>query len=259
MRIARLPVLVGLILCLGPAAGRAAAAESSLFGAEAELWHPKVGAEFKSSTDLFSGTNIDIKDDLGLDNVKNIPYVKVWVGGRHRLAVSATRIRIDGDTTLEDQIVFDGTTYAVGERISTKLEADIYRAAWEADWISTDRFRLGTILGADYFDVSASVESHTTGIKETQDVKGPLPIVGLQGELQLFWGFSVYGELAGIYGNYHAVDGSLLEAEAGLKFTIAGKASLMAGWRQLNARAEDNDNRFAIKLGGAVVGLGVSF
>jgi hypothetical protein len=257
MRIARLLVLA--CVCLWPLAGRAAGAEGGLFGAEAKLWNPKVGAEFKSSTSLFDGTNIDIDKDLNLDTAKNIPYLKIWLGGRQRLAASATRIKLDGDTTLDDQIVFDGHTYAVGEKITTKLEADIYRLAWEADWISNDLFKIGTILGADYFDVSASIESKTTGIKEAEDVKGPVPIIGLLAEVNLIWGLSVYGEAAGIGGKYHDVKGSLLEAEAGLKLTLFGKASLSAGWRQMNVKVEDEDNKFALQLGGATVGLGVRF
>ncbi len=257
MRIASLPVLVCFCLC--SLAGGALAAEGSLFGAEAKLWRPEVGAEVRSSTDILEGTDLDIDDDLDLETVKNAPYLKIWVGGRHRLAASATRLSLHGDTRLDETITFNGATYAVGERIETDLDADIYRVAWEADWFSNDLFRLGTILGADYFDVSMTIESDTTGEKEEEDVKGPVPVVGLIGEVDLIWGLSIYGEAAGLYVDYDDFRGSLIEAEAGVKLTLFEHASLSAGWRQLNIDVEDDDNDVNLKLGGVTVGLGVRF
>ncbi|HOX08461.1 MAG TPA: hypothetical protein PK280_18845 [Planctomycetota bacterium] len=257
MRSFGVQLLIGLAFVL--TASTVAAEEGNIVGVEAKLWAPEVGADFRSSTDALSGTSIDIDDDLDLDTTKEIPYVKLWLGGRHRLAASATRIKVDGDTRLDEQIIFNGETYNVGEDVSIELKADIYRLAWEADWISTDRLRIGTILGAEYFDVYASIESDTTGAEEEEEVKGPVPIVGLLAEVQLIWGLSVYGEVAGIYAKHGDFEGSLIEAEAGLKFDILSHAHLSAGWRQMNIKVEDEDNKFDLSLGGFIVGAGVRF
>ena len=254
----KLPLWLGLLLlpawCAPP---KARAGET--FGVEAKLWNPEVGAAVRSSSDLLEGTKIDMDKDLNLATADHVPYLKIWVGGKHRLAASATRLDLNGDTTLDETIEFGGKTYTVGEEVEAKLQASIYRLAWEADWFSGGWGRLGTILGADYFDVSASIKSKTTGLEDDEDVKGPVPIVGLQGELKLLFGFSVYGEAAGIYVKRDRFEGSLVEAEAGLRYTLRDTVFISAGWRQIVLDVQDSDNEAKVSLGGATVGLGFRF
>jgi hypothetical protein len=257
MRIARLPLLV--VLGLWSLAACASAGQSSIVGAEVKLWRPEADIELKSSTDALNGTDINAEDDLGLDAPDVVPYVKVWFGGKHRVAFSAMRLKLEGKIDLDESIVYDGDTYTVGDTVKTKLTANVYRLAWEADWISNGRMRIGTILGADLLDVTASLESQTTSLKEDGDARVPVPVVGLLAEVQLAWGISVYGEAAGFYAKYGDVEGRLVEAEAGLKYDLRGYVQISAGWRLMNINVEDQDNKFDLTLSGLVAGLGVRF
>jgi len=257
MRIARLLPLLALGLWF--LAVRAPAEEGKIVGVEVKLWNPEASMKFKSSTDEIEGTDIDVEEDLDLDTTAAVPYIKIWFGGKHRVAASAMRLKFDGEADLEEEIVFDGETYNVGDTVKTDFTIDLYRLAWEADWISTKRMRIGTILGIDLFDVSASIEDRTTDLKEEEDFQAPVPVVGLLAEVQIIWGFSAYGEAAGMYVEYGGVMGRLIEAEAGLKYDIFGYGHVSAGWRLLDINIEDDDNEFGMTFSGLVVGVGARF
>jgi hypothetical protein len=96
-------------------------------------------------------------------------------------------------------------------------------------------------------------------VKEQETVKGAVPIIGLQGEIKLLVGLAAYGEAAGLYVDYGDFRGSLIEAEAGLRYMIRDMAYISAGWREIIVDIKDRDNEARVSLGGVTVGLGVRF
>lgn len=230
-------------------------------GVEAKFWRPKMDAEVKGSTDDFEGTRIDLEEDLDLDSTDSVPFLKVWVGGDHRLAASMMKVQFEGTEFPEFEIEFEGETYQVGIEVDTETETNIYRIAWEADWLTTDRLRLGTILGVEIFDAQVSIENDVVG-KEEFDEAVPVPIVGVQGEVRLPYGFGVYGEAAGLRVDSGDDSGSFFEFEVGAKYTYQLTQAVVhasAGWRQIDISLDVDDDSVDLTLGGFTVGAGVSF
>lgn len=258
----RAKLLWAALACVAAGTLAAGAGEQSWIGVEAKLWRPKIDTQVKSSTDALAGTTVDLEDDLDLDSRDAVPFVKVSLGGSQRLSASFMRLSLDGKATPDINISFGGTTFTTAAEADATLDADIYRVAWEADWIRLPRVRAGTIFGVEVLDVTASIKNPLVG-KEEEDVTAPVPVVGLQGEVKLLAGLSAYGEIAGMAVNHGDIDGSFYEYEAGLKYTlgsmIPGRLSAAAGWRQIHLDFEDDDNEAEIDLGGFIVGVGFNF
>jgi len=235
-------LLLLLIIFVGAGATRAYA----LVGVEVKYWRPDIDTEAKSSTDALTGDTIDLDSDLDLDSKDNVPFVKIWLGGKHRIVGSWMRIKLDGEAAPDVEFNFGGETFTVAAEVETDLEIDIYRLAWETDWVSGDGFRLGTIFGTEIFDAKVSVESDLVGSEEV-DIKAPVPIVGLQGEIGLPWSFAAYGEIAGVWIDSGSFEGGFIEWEAGLKYKLVDKGPVQVyacvGFRQLKINMEDDDEK----------------
>lgn len=246
------------LILLAAACPASPARAQELVRVEAKLWNPSADASVKSSTDLLTGTKINLQDDLHLDNDARLPYIKLSLGGKQRLVASAMQLKLDNESLPDVTFNFGGSTYTVGVPVKTVLEAEIYRVAWEADWISTDLLRVGTIIGAEIFDTRASLENSVVGKKE-QEVTVPVPIVGLQGEIGLPFGLAAYGELAGLWLQSGGREGSFIESELGAKYVLFRILHVSAGWRQINVSLQDDQNKASMALRGLVFGAGLQF
>ena len=134
-------------------AGPVLAADADLLGLGVEFryWRPQLEAKVRSSTDLLPGTKVDLGADLNLDDRPNAPYVKLSLGGSQRLTASALMIRLDSQDHPDVSFDFNGSHFTTAMDVKTKLDADIYRVAWEADWLNVDQ--IGKIISpieADY-------------------------------------------------------------------------------------------------------------
>lgn len=257
MRHAKL-LLLSPTLLLFLAAGEARA----LVGVEVKLWRPDTDLEAKSSTDALKGTNVDFDSDLDMDTLDEVPYVKGWFGGRHRIVASIWKVKLSGEDFPDVTFDFGGETFTIGVEVESELKTTVYRVAWETDWISSPNLRFGTIFGTEIFDAEVSVENDLVG-KEKADIKAPIPIVGLQGEIGLPYGLGAYGEIAGLWIDSGDFKGGFYEWELGVKYNIIDKGPLKiyasAGFRQLKVDVEEDDDEVEIDVRGFTFGVGARF
>jgi len=247
-----LPALI-LASCLG----RACAAG---LGVEAKLWRPDLDSKVRSSEDDIDGTDLSLEGDINIDSEDDVPWVKLWLGKGHRLTFTYMKFEFSGEDNPELNFNFGGERFRTSVEAKAKLESTVYRIAWEADWWHSRNFRLGTIFGTEIFDTEFSVENDAVG-KEKVDVSVPVPILGLQGEVGLPFGFGVYGEVAGLYIGYGKFEGGFIEWELGVKYSFGKQKnfSLIAGYRALDVTLEEDDDRANLELGGFAFGVGLKF
>ena len=244
--------LATLALCLGEA--------RALVGVEVKLWMPEAETEFESTTSVLEGTKVSLEDDLNLDSEDDIPYIKIWFGSSsHRIVVSRMKVELSGDDLPDLAVDFGGETFVLGVSVESKLEATIWRIAWESDWVNTSFVRFGTILGTEILDVKVSLENSLIG-SESEEFTAPVPIIGLQGEITLPLGIGIYGEVAGLHIASGGFEGSFVEYEVGLKYGLAGgRIYATAGYRALSIDMEDGDDKGEIGFKGFIFGVGAKF
>jgi hypothetical protein len=250
----RIPLLLAvMVLALGSARAFA------MVGVEVKLWMPELETDVDSTTDDLDGTDVSLEGDLNMDSEDDVVMFKVMVGVNHRITFSYMELKFSGDDRPDIRFNFSGETYTTGVDVETELEATVYRLAWEADWWHTPNFRLGTIIGTQFFETSVSVENDIVG-KEKLEVDIPVPILGLQGEVGLPVGLGIYGEVAGLYVGYANFEGGFIEWELGLKYSFAaGQVYVMAGYRELRVDLEEDEDRTELDLHGFIFGIGAKF
>jgi hypothetical protein len=243
--------VVMLAACLGRA--------DAGVGVEVKLWRPELETKIESSVDALDGTDISLEDDIDIDSKDDVVWMKISLGESHRLTFTYMKVEFSGEANPELNFNFGGESYSVDVEVKTKLESTIYRIAWEADWWHTKMFSFGTIIGTEIFDTEISVSNSIVGTEKV-DVNVPVPILGVQGQLTLPYGFGVYGEVAGLYLGYGKFEGGFIEWEIGAKYSIAeGRLYAMVGYRALNVKLEEDDEKAEIDLGGLTFGIGVKF
>ncbi len=257
MNPSRLVVVIALVVlsCLG----RAHAGRPSIVGGEVKWWMPEVDSKVKSSDDWVEGTSVSLEADLHLDSEQDVPYFKVWLGTRDRVSFSTFSIDLSGDDFPDLDVNFGGKTYTTAVELDTRLEAKIYRIAWERDWGDTGTYRLSSIVGVEVIEAEVSLDNSLVG-SEKAEWSQPTPILGGQAEWRLPFGLGVYGELAGVYVGYGDFEGGFIEWEVGVKLDLMqGRFFATAGYRELKVDVEQDEDRVDLTLSGFVFGAGLSF
>jgi hypothetical protein len=230
-----------------------------MVGGEVKWWMPEVDSKVKSSDSWVEGTSVSLEGDLNLDSEQDVPFFKVWLGLRDRISFSMFQIELSGEGFPDLNVNFGGETYTTAAEMDSKLEAKIYRVAWERDWGSSRNYRISSILGVEMIEARVSLDNSLVG-KETEEWSEPVPIVGARAEWGLPMGLGIYGELAGLYIGYGDFEGGFVEWEAGVKLDLMqGKVTAMAGYRELSLDVEQDDNKADLKFGGFIFGVGISF
>jgi len=194
-------------------------------------------------------TEVDLNTDLGIqDRRAHGQFQAVFKPGRkHRLSFESILYRLEGHNDLVRTIEFGGRTYDVRATIDTSARLNYLFAGYQYDITSRSWGHAGVLVGASYFDATATATSPNYGFASEQQ-KVPLPIVGT--EFRIFpvanndvlnFNGVVKGMSFGSYGRY--VHGTL---NAG--FTIRRRVTLQAGYQILDLDIHEKDKRDRFKM-----------
>ena len=227
-------------------------------GVRGYYWFPELSGVIRADNAGIVGTELDLKDDLGVDN-KSYPVVEVFAGiGKHHLSLAFYNLDYDGDTVLTKDIYFNGELFQVNERIASSLKYDNYDVMYRYDLIDLENFLAGGSLGLVarlmVFDGSASITSATVTTKE--NFTAPIPMVGANFHVGILKDILEARVLVtGIgYRDNKAFDG-----QAEISLTLFPFLDIHGGYRFLKIDVEEDDVKFDFDNSGLYVGLSVSF
>jgi hypothetical protein len=173
-----------------PATGESYHIEGSI-----ALWYPSATMGISSESLGIQGSQIDLKNDLGLADQKLPEFSIVFRPFRHHklrfdyIPISYTQ----GPTTLSQDIVFNGQRYQLGVPVNSTLDWKAYRFGYEFDFITRNRGFAGFITEAKYTDVRAEIDSPI--LSEFAQARAPIPAIGGIGRYYVVPNISVTGEL----------------------------------------------------------------
>lgn len=149
-------------------------------GVRGYYWFPELSGDIRVDDAGIVGTELDFKDDLGIDD-ESYPVIEVFAGiGKHHFSLAFFNADYDGDTVLTKEIYFNGELFQVNERVVSSLEYDHYDVMYRYDLIDLENLLAGGSLGLVarlmVFDGSVSIASATVTAKE--DFTVPIPMVG---------------------------------------------------------------------------------
>jgi hypothetical protein len=229
-------------------------------GVRGEYWFPTISGSAQTTTSGLPDTPFDIKDTLGVQD-EDFPFWEAFLGvSRFTFRVGYMQPQYDGSSTLTQTFVFKGQTFAVNEKISTRLEMDILDGQLQFDLlrpsVGVAGFNLGLILQGKYVDGSIQVQSATTGITTREDFQLAAPLVGVAAGV----GFLKDMIRADVRATGIAYSGShAYEVDAYASFAPFPFVRLQGGYRYFDLKVDESDVQASLKLSGPYAGLQLSY
>ncbi|MFZ4437793.1 MAG: hypothetical protein ACOYOS_05150 [Syntrophales bacterium] len=230
------------------------------FGARAYYWFPTFKADMKADGGSVTGTDINLKDNLGV-GTKAFPSVEVFAGlGRSHLALNYTPIAYSDSIVLTQPIVFNGQTFAKGVSVDSDLKLRMLDLEYRFTVLNMENmmagFSLDAIAQLKYLDGEAKIAAATLGKEAKQSIQLPLPMVGAGAHLGLLLNLlEARAKVTGISysGNY------IYEALADLSLTPFPFLDIHAGYKVIQVRLDKNDLFLNANFAGPFVALTVSW
>lgn len=223
------------------------------------LWFPTADITIANTAPSQTGTDIDLKSDLGLVDKRFGQYDAVFRPAvRHKIRVQYIPIKYTQSATPTRTLVFNGRTYTSGIEIRSDIDWKAYRFGYEYDFVSADNGFVGVIVEAKYTQLDATLTSALIG--GVANVKAPIPAVGGIARIYLTSHISVTGEVTGIkiprtstiawhYGDYD-IYGTL---------NFSNQLGLQGGYRSFDVDYLVKENSGSMTLKGNYVNLVIRF
>ncbi|GAB4368509.1 MAG: hypothetical protein Kow00128_13910 [Deltaproteobacteria bacterium] len=227
-------------------------------GVRGSYWFPNLSAKIQTFDPPPVGTRFDAKDDLGVGD-ENFPSGEVFLRiGRFHLRAGYTPVSFDGNRTLTDNIVFNGQTFPVSQKVLSRLDVKMLDGEIQVDLFRPDliaaSFHLGLAARVKYLD--GEVELRSATLTERKDFRAPIPMVGAAAGLG-FLENMVRADVraAGIsYSGNH-----LYEADAWISFVPFPFFRIQGGYRWIDLSVDEDDIVADLTLKGPYAGAQISF
>jgi len=165
--------------------------------AAAGLWFPGATMSISSQSLGIQGSTIDFKNDLGLED-QHFPEVHLELrpATRHKFRFQYIPISYDQTATPAWDIIFNGQRYRAGLPVHSTLDWKAYRAGYEYDFLTRNRWFAGVIVDLKYTDVTATLAMGTSA-PEFAHAQAPIPALGGVFRIYPVPNISITGEVTG--------------------------------------------------------------
>lgn len=205
------------------------------------------------------GEKFDFKSDLGVDN-ENLPEGRFYwhTGPNSKIRLAYTQAEFEGDETATQVIEFNGQTFNIGTRVVSGFDIRYFRLGWIWQFLNflDDKIKLGTAIEVKGINADVSLSAPAIPIKESEELWGALPTVGLALDINPINKLNIFAEVSGLgAGDY----GYFFDAEVGIKFMPIKYFTILGGYRLINIKAEHDQDFADIKLSGPFMGATLKF
>ncbi len=202
----------------------------------------------------------DVDDDLGIKDSSDSLYLRGEANAAFlRLTVSAFRYDSRGDGTL----TVNYGDISAGSQVSSDIEFTNLKTAITFDLINFGPVRISPGISVDIFDIDSEVRSVTPVVaSESLDYTAPVPMVHLQGELDL--GYLAANIDAGVMDiHLNDIDGTFWDLEGMLRVKPWDHVEIFGGYRYISidgrGRVSGQDFDSNLVFTGWFVGGGFTF
>jgi hypothetical protein len=163
--------------------------------ASAGYWFPSADITVSSEQLGIAGSQIVAKRDLGLTDQKfAVLSVELRPARSHKFRLNYIPVNFTQNTTLAQDIVFNGIRYRLGLPLNSVLDWKTYELTYEYDFVVKNWGYVGFDLQAKYTDVQVSLASPLA--TEFAHARGPIPALGFVGRYYVVPNISVTGEFS---------------------------------------------------------------
>ena len=229
-------------------------------GARALYWFPTLKADIKADDAGVAGTNLDLKDRMGVGTESFPSFEAFGSMGKHYLSLAYTPIKYSGSTNLTSPVIFNGKTFGAGANVETTLRLRMLDLEYQYTLLDMENVLAGFSLSAvgqiKYVDGEAKLETSDGPTSAEYTVRVPIPMIGVGAHIGLLAGIlEARAKVAGsaYSGNY------LIEAMAELSGSPFPFLSINAGYKYIKLKIDRHDVYLNSQFTGPYVGLTVSF
>ena len=222
---------------------------------EGRYWISELDAKAKVVSNSV-GTDFDFQSDLGLGDEDFTEGRIYWNASKNsKIRLAYTEIGYSGSKNITESIEFDGKTYSIGALVNTELDLTYFKLGWIWQRLSflDNTIKVGTLLEAKGLmaDVSLAAPNELPSISESADFIGGLPTFGVAVNLLPMEQLDVFFEISGLpAGDF----GYFFDAEVGVKYIPFKNFSIIAGYRMIDIKAEDDPDFVEIEISGPFIG-----
>lgn len=248
---------IAAIICLVFIAGFALPAGALEIGARGYYWFPTLKATMKAGS---SGTEVNLKDDLGISD-SNTYSVEAFAGlGNHHLALAYMPLDYSADKNITRTVNFNNKTYVAGSSVKSDLRMKMLDLEYRYDLLNFENILAGfsiNLLGkVKYLDGEAKMYSAAAG-EQKQSFGIPVPMIGAGLHAGLIANIlEARAQAAGIgySGNY------FVDALADVALTPFPFVRLSAGYRYMKIKIDNVSDTYGdLDFYGPYLGLAIAW
>jgi len=202
---------------------------------EARYFNPSLTFKAQTSSIDYNGGALDFKNDLGITDKSSMEY-RVQLGDNFRL--SYANFAYNGNATLNQNLNYQGTTYAANALVASDLGIKYARLTWFKTITQSDDLSTKFILDLKGFQFNTSVNAVVNGspTSAAKTFTGAIPTIGFAVNARLDNNFVAFGEITGLpLGQY----GHFYDGEAGIRYNFDKTVAVNLGYRALDLSVKD--------------------
>ena len=229
------------------------------FGARADYWIPTFKGDLRVDDNGVAGTEINLKDDLGISN-DNIPGAEAYFEiGNHEISLAYSLINLSGAKNIEKNIVFNGQTYIVSDYVESELKTSMIDFEYQYKLLNFKNILAGLSIGiiakVKYFDGDVRIHSSVDDTKK--EIHVPVPMIGVGAKIGLL--ANILEARAKVTGMGYS--GSYFyDAQADIAVTPFPFLNIHGGYRAMSVKIDNVSDIYAkMDFYGPYAGLAVSF
>ena len=229
------------------------------FGVSADYWIPAFKGDLRVDNNGVTGTDINLKDDLGISN-DNIPGVEAYFGiGNHEITLAYSQVNLSGAKNIDKKIVFNGDTYTAHTDVESELKTSMIDFEYQYKLLNFKNILAGLSFGiiakVKYFD--GDVRIHSSEYDTQKDIHVPIPMIGVGAKIGLL--ANILEARAKVTGMGYS--GSFFyDAMADISVTPFPFLNIHGGYRAMSVKIDNVSDVYAkMDFYGPYGGLAISF
>jgi len=232
---------------------------------ELNAWIAEIGGIIQWGDDTTPGSEIDFKDDLGLDSAAVGPLIRLDIGitDLWDIRFSFWHTSFDNCLALPETIDFGGTTFPAGTEVDVEFMMDAYTALLGYKFVDGEQLDLTFLFGAGVFRPQMTIEDAAGETERNATI--PTPLVGFALNIEFSDSLDFRAQVSGMSLDISDGNGQVLDAEAAFRLRLFEGLCLVGGYKffttdaEFTTLVEDQFNRGDFTIEGPFFGLGLIF
>lgn len=231
---------------------------NSTFMIRAGAWFQEMDGDVVIDESFANETEVNFDSDLGLDENDDFTLraeLQPWQ--KHHFRFGYNGIDFNGDETINRQLVIDGDTYQLNDRVVTDLEMNTYEIGYRYDLFRGETYSLAPMFQVNLVDFDVSINDiNDPTISADEDIFVPLPMLGVRGEYFPHPRFGVFADVKGLTIGDTA---SVVDLEAGGQINVMKNFSIVGGYRYMYFDFEIDDSQGEMTIDGPFIAGQIQF